>query len=218
MSRLALDNSYYFLYMTDIYFTSDTHFSHANVIKHSKRPFSSVEEMNEILIQNWNNTVKPQDEVYFLGDFCWKVPQAKLIRPRLNGRQIYFIKGNHDAAAETIKKSFAWWDNVKMIKLGDQEIWLSHYAHRTWNKMHHKVWHLYGHSHHTLVDNPELKSMDVGIDSAAVFNSFPELWGNGKSVGNCKQCDYRPFSLDQVKSILDKKDFIPVDHHTSNEE
>jgi calcineurin-like phosphoesterase family protein len=204
--------------MSDIYFSSDLHFGHANVIKHSHRTFDSIEEMNEILIQNWNNTVKPQDEVYFLGDFAWKSTLAKLIRPRLNGRQIFFLQGNHDAAAETIKKSFAWWDQVKMIKIGDQEIWLSHYAHKCWNKMHYGTWHLYGHSHGTLPDDPNSKSMDVGVDAVALRTAlyYPDLSSDYLGVKLyivTKQEDYRPISYDEVKVILDKKVFKSVDHH-----
>lgn len=83
------------------YFTSDTHFNHANIIKYCNRPFSSVEEMNEELIRRWNEKVGPDDEVYHLGDFGFfnsNTPeQYKLenILSRLNGR-IYLILGNHD--------------------------------------------------------------------------------------------------------------------------
>ena len=55
-----------------IYFTADLHFYHENVISHASRPFSSVEEMNEALIRNWNKIVKPTDEIYILGDFTMK--------------------------------------------------------------------------------------------------------------------------------------------------
>jgi calcineurin-like phosphoesterase family protein len=55
--------------MNKIYFSSDHHFSHSNVIKYCNRPYTSVQEMNEDLIQRWNNQVKPEDTVYYLGDF-----------------------------------------------------------------------------------------------------------------------------------------------------
>ena len=53
-----------------LYFSSDHHFFHANVIRYCNRPFGSVQEMNEALILNWNKTVTNDDIVYHLGDFC----------------------------------------------------------------------------------------------------------------------------------------------------
>ncbi|MGX7234640.1 hypothetical protein [Enterococcus italicus] len=55
------------------YFIADTHFFHEAVIGFSNRPFHNVEEMNQKLIENWNNVVKsPRDEIYILGDFVYK--------------------------------------------------------------------------------------------------------------------------------------------------
>jgi calcineurin-like phosphoesterase family protein len=79
-----------------VYFTSDTHFYHSNIIGFCKRPFKNVEDMNETLIGNWNRVVSQDDIVFHLGDFClggsheW----TKILN-RLNGK-IYLILGNHD--------------------------------------------------------------------------------------------------------------------------
>jgi calcineurin-like phosphoesterase family protein len=79
-----------------IFFTADHHFGHANIINHCNRPFPTADEMDEALIDNWNVTVKTNDEVYILGDFTMH-PAAEAHRylTRLKGRK-YFIKGNHD--------------------------------------------------------------------------------------------------------------------------
>lgn len=79
-----------------IWVTSDTHFNHANIIKYCNRPFSSVEEMNETIIANWNKVVPWDDIVYHLGDFALgdKSLVPNIFR-RLNGR-INVIMGNHD--------------------------------------------------------------------------------------------------------------------------
>jgi len=78
------------------FFVSDTHFGHANIIKYSNRPFRDVEQMNEALIKNWNNTVGPEDTVYHLGDVAlgpWVEWDGLL--ERLNGYKVLIV-GNHD--------------------------------------------------------------------------------------------------------------------------
>lgn len=77
-----------------IYLISDTHFDHDNIRGYCGRPFDSVEEMNERMIQNWNRTVKPDDTVFHLGDFSWGNPNKFL--KRLAGKEIIIVKGNHD--------------------------------------------------------------------------------------------------------------------------
>lgn len=79
----------------DIWFTSDPHFGHDNIIEYASRPFSNTEEMDENLVWHWNRVVKPEDLVYCLGDFAWTAAAAKRIRPQLNG-SIRLIIGNHD--------------------------------------------------------------------------------------------------------------------------
>ena len=79
-----------------IYLTSDLHLGHANIIRYSNRPYENVQEMNEKLINNWNQTVRNEDRVFFLGDFGLG-SREKIINwgGRLNGRKV-MIYGNHD--------------------------------------------------------------------------------------------------------------------------
>ena len=79
-----------------VWFIGDTHFWHKNIIEYCNRPFRNVEEMNEQLIQNWNNTISKQDKVFMVGDFALG-NRARLIEigQRLNGRKT-LILGNHD--------------------------------------------------------------------------------------------------------------------------
>lgn len=82
--------------MPDIWFISDTHFNHANIIKYCRPEFNSVEEMNELMIENWNKVVKKGDKVYHLGDvFFGNKEEFKKLWPRLNGKK-RLIVGNHD--------------------------------------------------------------------------------------------------------------------------
>lgn len=86
------------------YITADTHFGHENIIKYCNRPFKSLNHMNETLIKNWNERVKPEDVVYVVGDFCFRnsYDGKEGIRKRsqeweseLNGKIIH-TRGNHD--------------------------------------------------------------------------------------------------------------------------
>ena len=78
------------------FFTSDTHFNHANIIRFCNRPFKDVEQMNEVMITNWNNAISKDDTVFHLGDFCLGgAAEWTKILDRLNGK-IYLIMGNHD--------------------------------------------------------------------------------------------------------------------------
>lgn len=99
----------------NIYFTSDTHFGHVRIIELSKRPFKDVDHMNEVLIQNWNSVVKPEDTIVHIGDFGMgpKIKHPEYMA-RLNGRKI-LIRGNHDQSPE------------KMLALGFAEVYLKLY-------------------------------------------------------------------------------------------
>ncbi|MDX9695412.1 MAG: metallophosphoesterase [Bacteroidales bacterium] len=79
-----------------IFYTADLHFGHKNILEYCDRPFQNVNEMNETLIQNWNNVVTKNDAVYVLGDmFFYELPAQKQIMKKLNGKKI-LIRGNHD--------------------------------------------------------------------------------------------------------------------------
>lgn len=99
------------------FFISDTHFGHKNIIEYCKRPFKSVEEMNDALIKNWNKVVSPEDTVFLLGDFVFR-GKISLLKSILNGN-IVWIKGNHDSRDKTIIDSV-------FIKLGGRRWHLIH--------------------------------------------------------------------------------------------
>ena len=169
----------------NVFFTSDTHFSHENIIKYCNRPFSSVEEMNETIITNWNNVITPNDTVFHLGDFGFgSTGNLAEIKYRLNGN-IEFVCGSHDKNA---KKLFFPYRLMLEIKIEDHPIVLCHYAMRTWKASYHGSWHLFGHSHGRLaVDNHTL-AYDVGVDSNY----------------------YTPVSMDKIVDIMSRKEFKPV--------
>ena len=79
-----------------IFFTADTHFGHEAMLHYENRPFKDLQEMEDVLIENWNKTVRPEDEIYMLGDFAFG-DQENVTRlcHALNGRKI-LVMGNHD--------------------------------------------------------------------------------------------------------------------------
>jgi len=89
------------------FYTADTHYGHANIIKYCDRPFKDVNHMDAVLIRNHNSRVKPEDVVIFNGDFCFKnSPGGKIGEGEQNKAEFYinqlygnkiFIKGNHDS-------------------------------------------------------------------------------------------------------------------------
>lgn len=88
-----------------VWVTSDSHFNHANIIKYcpESRPFETVEEMNEALIERWNSVVKPEDTIIHCGDFFMgQINQIDEILPRLNGK-ITLVRGNHDSKSRIEK-------------------------------------------------------------------------------------------------------------------
>lgn len=172
-----------------IYFTSDPHFHHSRVIEYSNRPFSSVEEMNEILIENYNSIVGPQDTCYILGDvaFC-KQDEARKIVSRLKGHKI-LVSGNHDYRIRWHQLGvFQRVVNYLEIKEQKESMILFHYPMLVWNRHHYGSWHLHGHSHGSLINRaPEYykrKVLDVGVD---VHN-------------------YMPISFDQVREIMNSRE------------
>jgi calcineurin-like phosphoesterase family protein len=105
-----------------IYFTSDLHIFHTNIIKYCNRPYSSVEEMNEALVNNWNKVIDPEDTIYCLGDFSMAARPIETFTPRLMGKK-YLVCGNHDFAHSYHKKS---------RNKENQKKWISFYETNGW--------------------------------------------------------------------------------------
>lgn len=141
-----------------IWFTSDTHFCHNKPFLYEPRGFKSIEEHDETIVRNWNSIVKPEDEVYHLGDVML-IDNEKGIKylKSLNGR-IHLILGNHctDTRIELYKQcpNIVSIDYAKEIKIGKNYFWLCHYPTITANYDDNKPWarhliNIYGHTHQT---------------------------------------------------------------------
>ena len=188
--------------MGQVWFTSDYHLGHRNIIHLCERPFSDVEEMDRAIIARHNECVAANDLVYDLGDFAFRcsAEYASDCLARLNGRR-HILLGNHDKPLRQAHKRGLLDDLLssgKLTLIGDQdprvqtgirvnvdgqEIVMAHYAQRSWHGAFRGAWHVFGHSHGNL--SPFRKSMDVGVD-AHDFKpvSFTDLKAWMDSVGD----------------------------------
>lgn len=213
----------------NIFFTSDEHYGHENartgwprdcvdpttgvttrVPVSMPRPFSSLEEMKEVLIERNNAIVRKGDEVWHLGDMFWRTlspVDAQEILIRLAGKHCYIL-GNHEELMQehepyrNVRKRFQEVSQRADLHLptslfrhsatdpvskkSSQHIVLDHYAGRVWNGSHRGSWQLHGHSHGQLSD-AGLLQMDVGVDC------------NG----------FAPVSLEQVRAFMNAKVTLP---------
>ena len=183
------------------FYISDTHFGHFNIIKHCNRPFKTAEEMDNILIKNWNNMVSDKDTVYILGDIAFgkgvKEP-AEYLR-QLKGRKIIIV-GNHDYdisknRVKYLKLKFVdgIYDYLEIQDTLDnvsKKIILSHYPIVEWNGFFRGSIHLYGHIH----NNTQNISYDI-------MKSLKNSYNVGADILN-----FTPQTLDDV--IKYNKKFI----------
>ncbi len=198
-----------------MWFTADLHLSHENIMRHCKRPFGSIEEHDKTIITNINELVKPGDWLYILGDFAlahaWSkyskttsTNSIQYYRQQINCRNVVLIMGNHDphfssgAPKQELIDAFTSVHEILRIKFTihgiRNHLILCHYAMRTWRNSHHGSWHIYGHSHGQLSDDPLSLSFDVGVDS----NNF------------------KPLKLEQISKIMKRKLWRPF-HVTDRE-
>lgn len=156
-----------------IYFTSDLHFYHDNIIRHTNRPFQNAEQMNQALIKKWNDKVSFNDEVYILGDVTMKGPQLAMeALSQLKGRK-YLIRGNHDRFADhrDFEPSFfGWIKDYHELTCANTRFILFHYPILEWNGFHKGTIQLHGHQHnHEDYNFNNLRDgvlrFDVGVDA-----------------------------------------------------
>lgn len=182
-----------------IFFTSDLHFGHRNILKFCSRPWDTVEEMNEGLINNWNSVVKENDIVFNLGDFAFASNSTwKSILERLNGKH-YLILGNHDVQrypGDNIMKLFDRVEQQMIVKIDQRFVYLNHYPYLcyggAWKSPNSAVWQLFGHVHSSPISN--------GKDFNRLVNLFPFQYDVGVDNNN-----YTPVSWEQIKKIINNQ-------------
>ncbi len=152
--------------MKDIWFISDTHFGHSNMLNFKTytgepvRVFKDVEEMDETMVQNWNRVVKPFDRVYHLGDVVINKKHLPLLN-RLNGKKV-LVKGNHDIYDLTIYQEY--FEDIRAYKVFSKEGFIcSHIPLHPECLERFKV-NVHGHLHTNIVKDQPQKYINVCVE------------------------------------------------------
>jgi len=196
----------------NIFFTSDFHWFHNNVLKFDNRPFNDINHMHDTIISNWNNNVHNNDIVFYMGDLSFgSINNTIRLFKQLKGK-IYFILGNHDKLkdiqklpnivniADYIELSIEDSDAINSRPKNIQKICLSHYPIISWNGIRHGSIMLHGHCHQNLVDTEignviyQYRIMDVG----------------------CNGHNYTPLSYDDIKDLLKNRKILGHNDNTLN--
>lgn len=182
------------------YYYSDTHLHHENVLRFDRRPFRSMREMNNAIIERWNERVTDEDTVYILGDFIWlQESEWPRIVSQLNGRKV-LIRGNHDPkmfSKETRRLFVDIRDKMEITDSGRHVI-MSHYPELCYRGDYDpNCYMLYGHVHNSR--------------EAAYIREFRDIIRSrisgtrGEPLGQCihvgcmePYMDYTPRTLDEI--------------------
>ncbi len=152
----------------NVYFFSDPHFDHANIIRYCHRPFRSIPEMNEKIYDNFQHTVKQDSLVFFLGDMSFgrHCHNALWWLLKLNGKFVY-IRGSHDLGANTLHPSHKIMAIEKYLLLETQEykLLLIHHPNDATILPTTANWIIHGHTHRSYIVNERLKRINVCVEA-----------------------------------------------------
>lgn len=209
-----------------IYFTADMHLGHRAIITMQNRPFESVEEMDRVLIQNYNSVVNRDDTVYILGDIChhMKVEEADGIIKKLTGKK-YLIKGNHDKNYDP--RLFMDMQDFMKISVDGNHYALMHYPMMSWPKKNSGGYQLHGHIHSRMDYNESnraegIRRYDVGVDANNFFpvsvKQIEKLFEDTKPVVMTRQINTFDGTPRKIRCIEKTHVFIGDGHFITEEE
>lgn len=171
-----------------IYYISDTHFGDERIMKLSKRPFLDVDEMNNVLIEKWNDKVSDCDDVYIVGDFALNDQTANAALNGLNGR-LHLIICNHDNLSEETLKRFSTVSQILTINDSGRSVSLCHYPLLSYENSIYGGYHIFGHIHNNTADI-----------AYKITENIPHIYNCGVDVN-----DFAPQTLDELKNRKNDK-------------
>ena len=179
-------------------YISDLHIGHPQALIYDNRPFQSLDEMKQAIIDNWNSAVAEGDVTYILGDMFWSNAEAPEVLRQLKGEK-HLILGNHDRPSSEMKKHFASVEQLKTVNDNGRQVVLCHYPIAHWKNEDHGAFHLYGHIHRSRERRP--------------FEEYAALmraWGypyRSYNVGcMLPYMNYTPRTLDEIIEATDKEE------------
>lgn len=180
-----------------IYFTSDLHAFHKNILEFDSLPFKDLSEYRDFIIKIWNETITDEDEIYLLGDTAVGGRNGDInnFLHSLNGKK-YLIKGNHEKEimkTSHLRDHFEWIKDYYVFDYNKIRFVLMHYPIEEWLNKNHNSIHLHGHSHGKLNHINEtvpLRRMDVGF----------------------KACNFKIYSIEEIIDIIKKR--IKYEHYS----
>ena len=166
-----------------VYFISDLHFFHKNILLYEDRPFDTIESMNKTIMDNWNKTVNKSDKVFVLGDVALPLRKKVAINliPRLHGNKV-LIMGNHDKG-----HSIKWWIDVGFKEVSRYPILYAKY---------------FLLSHEPLYMNKHMPYVNIHghIHSR-------KLEGNKHFNVSVEHINYTPISFTEIQNRIKKEEF-----------
>lgn len=153
--------------MTKVFFVSDLHAFHSKILEYEKeaRPFSSLEEMHDVMVERWNSVVSDSDIVYLLGDISFGREKETIeFLERLNSSRKRLIVGNHDYKMiknEKFCNHFEWVKLYSEEKINGIQVVMLHYPIASWHRKNYGSIMIHGHCHGRPT-NVEGKIKDVG--------------------------------------------------------
>ena len=185
-----------------IFFSSDHHANHENIIKFCKRPFENIQEMNQELVKRWNEKVPKDGIVFHLGDFAWGGYNVwKNFREQLNGN-IYLIKGNHclKNMTTTAKELFIDVNMQMRIEIEGRKIWLNHFPFLCYSGVYREFnvleYNIFGHVHLS-----NIKERNAGRDCERCYQMlFPTQYDVGVDFN-----EFAPISWYEVDERIKKQ-------------
>lgn len=169
--------------MSKTYFTSDWHLGHKNILKY-RDGFSSVEEHDKTLIENFNKVIRKRDVVFFLGDICFTDESIEQIKQLNFCRKILYL-GNHDT--KKTEKYLEAFDEVHAFR-SYKNYWLSHCPIHPQELRNRKA-NIHGHLHSSILNDPDNLYFDVSPEKhnfeLVDFEDIKKYFDKGKELDLC---------------------------------
>lgn len=189
--------------MGKTFFISDLHFGHKNILSFDNRPFSSIEEHDEFLINSWNNKVGIDDDVWILGDISWYNSTKTIeIFNQLNGIK-HLCKGNHDSKLlknRQVQNLFVEICDYKEIQIENSVgIVICHYPIPCYNNHFYGWYHLYGHVHSSFEWNMMERNR---YEMTELYNKTCKMYNVGCMM---PYMNFEPKTLTEIEESYNKK-------------